>query len=451
MSVMCPVHLCRIGEINLSWNNLTGLEWENMSRNLSTPAPKLLRLCLHARRRCEMPGNLFGGIPPPKLQQVELHGFRLPKVEKCLGILAPSLTSLVLSRCRLESHWNGSGSIDEEVNTGPASSDRTFFDLLSMLPLLETLSITKTTLPGDLEQDHIVHPGTPISMPNLRQFTLLGSLRVVTRVLTNIILLNDAALTLSFAHGGLNVRDTFIDLPALFVVFEKHFGAAAKSGAYYSHTSIDLDVDINDATHHALYEFTGSSDISQQMLPTGVEFHHYWDSESDAHDAEVARFAAELCKRVPNNGPDVSIEITHLCPIDDAEGASPKDWYQVVADISCLAHLRLRYRAGIDFLSWLTDHASTPHQPNGNELHPSRYPVLCSLELADECHVTRDTTLPHIMRLLEHHYFAVTVVTSFVDSASYDCLRDTLGDALHWEKTDNWMVDARADSRDYFT
>ncbi|KZV72193.1 hypothetical protein PENSPDRAFT_751101 [Peniophora sp. CONT] len=452
------LELHRISEISLSWKTLVNDVWSmEVEKYLRNQAPELRRLCLHASRHCMMIGRrLFSGVPPPKLQELKLEDFQLPKIDHCTALLAPTLTSLTISNCTLEVNWSVLASREEELITGLVSSNRTFFDALAMMPLLESLTIMNTDMPMDLEEDHFVPPRTPLSIPHLRHLHLQGSLRVISRVLTNVTLPSTSSLTLWFDYDDLGVNvDSFVNLPAFTAVIKKHFATAADGGAYYSRTSMEFDIDDDqDVMHSAQYIFTDPRNTAAHVLPTRVELGHYWGWHADKHTADICALAQSLCELVPHNGPDVSLEVMQICPIDDSDGVLGSDWYRTAAPMKGLTHLHLRHHASIEFLSWLTDGATLPSRYAGDvDIPPPQgpiYPFLHSLEFTDECYVTRDTTLSDILQLLEHHLFNVTVKGCHVDLTACDRLRDVLGDLLDWEWKENWMADANSDTMDCF-
>ncbi|KZV72195.1 hypothetical protein PENSPDRAFT_683893 [Peniophora sp. CONT] len=442
--------LHRIGEISLTGQTLYTCDWDNVSAWLCKPAPNLRRLHLSTYNLYDrFHSDLFGNQKPPKLQEVELIGFRVPKIHHCSTLLPQTLTSLVLTRCWLRT-WDDS----------PNHSGSTLFNALGMMPLLETLSITNSELPPHLtEVDGSSLPTKPLAFPHMRRITFEANLRAVYRLLTNIELPTTAGLTLLIKYNASGIKDDpTIDVQKFLSVFKKQLGDAARNGAYYAQTTLNFDMDPDDqGSRHAFYTFIHPRHSGSHLLPERVEFRHYIDPNSFEFADEVCSFANSLCELVPHNGADVSLEVCQLCPFEDSN-SKVDDWLRCVADMDGLSQLRLRCDAGLEFLSWLIGSGALLDQDAQDKPSTSttaRYPRLRSLELAEECYITRDdqdaeSVLPHILKLLEHHLFGVTVKGCFGDAVARKKLHKLLGKRLRWDWRENWMANAGGDTMDCF-
>lgn len=385
---------------------------------------------------------------------MELHGFDIPDVSGCRTLLPPALTSLVLSRCSLH-YW--SILTEEEATVFDKDARRlSFFDALGNMPLLETLSITDTDLPGDLtESEDYVLPTKPVTFARLRQLTFQGNLRAVSRLMTNIDLPDTASISLWFKHDFVGIRDDpVIDVQRFLSVISKHIAAATQDGAYYAQTTLDFDMDPDkNGSRQAFYTFTDPCQRGSHALPERMEFRHYMDPDTFDFMDEICTFANSLCETVPHNGLDAALEISQVCPFVEY-GPGPDAWLRCVAGMDGLTRLRLRCDAGLEFLSWLTESGEPPQEKTGTS-SSTRYPHLRSLELEEECYITQndgsgESVLPCLLRLLEHHLFIVSIKGCFGDLVSRKQLHERLGKKLRWDWRENWFADARGDTMECF-
>ncbi|KZV72194.1 hypothetical protein PENSPDRAFT_751102 [Peniophora sp. CONT] len=432
--------LHRISEISLTGQTIDNCGWGHVEKWLRSPAPELRRLCLESPEDdCQLDSyHLFGDHLPQKLREVELCGFVLPEVRGCSSLLPPGLTSLTLRGCLLH-NWRVL-SAGEANALGRSPRTDTFFEALGAMPLLEALSITFTELPEDFAlEDGYPFPSKPVAFPHLRRFTFDGNLRAVSRLLTNIDLPITASIALYFQHDfSIKNADPAIDVQMFLTVFKKHLAAASEDGAYYAQTTLDFEMfSDEESVPHAYYTFTNARQHGLRKLPERMEFRHYWDPSSLKFLDEISSFADSLCMLVPHNGPDVALHVSQTCPFSES-GSEADDWLRCFASMDALTQLRLTFfnEAGSDFLSWLS--GPTTGQQSSEAPSGARYPLLHSLELAN-IHVDQNKELPHVLKLLEHHLFTLTVTATVGDFAAYEKLRKLLGERLQWNPDRFWM------------
>ncbi|VDB88647.1 unnamed protein product [Peniophora sp. CBMAI 1063] len=443
--------LHRIGEIFVSWKTIKANERFDVTSSLRKEAPMLrsLRLCFsfyHAM----WPQSFFCGVPPQNIRDVELDSVRLPRISSCSTLLAPTLTTLVLYNCSFEtelSFFDGNP-MAEEILDADLLLDRTFFDALAKMPLLESLSVINTSMPIGLialEHDHFAPPVSPPTLSHLRELKLQGTVRVVTRLLMNIAIPSTTSLDICFQHRYDRFQtDSFIDLSGFRAFLGAYFRDAANSGAYYSANSMDLSLSSNKYTlHHAKYAFTAPRcPTSTHVLPSRIELGHAWDWEAD-YIRDICALAASLCEVIPCSGPEVSLEVVQVDPLGEAEGLLQRhqDWYQPAAKMVNLTSLHLHGYATTQFLKWIASQDTFVLPLTGDTQRSTRFSKLNSIELSDVYRMgSQDSTLSYLSQLMEHRPLTVTVRNCVVEMVDYNRMRSILGDRLHCERVDNHII-----------
>ncbi|VDB88646.1 unnamed protein product [Peniophora sp. CBMAI 1063] len=435
--------LYRIGELFVSWTSPRESRWPEIGDHLRSEAPQLRSLRLHTQIHCAAWAHgLLGDTPPPNLQEVELIGVSLPKVAGCASILAPTLVSLALVGCAFESGlfaFEGDDPADEAL-VAELLSSQTFFEALAMMPLLESLSIVDTRMPIGVRHKHFTPPARPVSLPHLRELKLESTVRVLTRMLVNIAIPADASLDLCFQHQYHRFRtDPFIDMPGFRTFFKDRFRDAVQyHDTYYSSTSMDFSVKSGRyAAHQVEYVFAAPRNVaSAHAVPSKVRLGHVWDWEAQ-YVLDICAFATSLCELVPHNGSELFLEVEQTEPIYDFNGRQlPQQWYWPAAVMDNLKSLNLRGYAATVFVEWVVGHDTLPRHKAGHEAPSMRYPKLSALRLFGSCRITRDSILPLILQLLEHHHFEVAVRDCSIAADAYYCLRDVLGDKLKCDSAD---------------
>ncbi|VDB88648.1 unnamed protein product [Peniophora sp. CBMAI 1063] len=438
--------LHRTNEVSLTGQVINSVEWDYIASWLCSPAPELQRLHLESYAiggYRQIDGHrLFACRAPPNLREVQLRGFLMPQV--CGTLLPATLTSLVLEQCSL-----GPWSVFPSSNPAERGSSLSFFDALARMPLLEVLSVTGTRLPEDLEELDVFVEPERVNLSHLRQLTFQGSLRAIYRVLVSVDLPITTSIVLWFQYDsrtGIQDDSEAVDVSKLLAVFEKHLSSATREGSYYEQTKLRFSLEPGEyAEREVSCTFINPRQCGEHALPERMQFVHFINGDSGDtlyFTDEIHALANSICDIVPHNGPDVALEVSQAYGFEEAD-LRPDDWLRCAASMTGLTHLHLDGEAGIEFFAWLIVHEGRL-QHTEDTPQPTLYPLLASLKLSGECHITDDgyenSLLSHVLWMLEHHKFAVSVKGCLGDFGARKKLCEVIGEKLEWDWKENELA-----------
>ncbi|KZV72188.1 hypothetical protein PENSPDRAFT_367904 [Peniophora sp. CONT] len=336
--------------------------------------------------------------------------------------LVPSLTSLILLSCDLQYHW----STIEDEEDGVEAGTETIFDALYHLPLLQVLVIDDCRLPVDLDSDdEFTPPKKPLAFPHLRKLTLHGNVRMVTRLLDNMVVPPSTSLNLWYYHvRDVAVHDPVIDMAKAVSFFTRHFNAAAANGAFYSHTDMMYDSGADsrsdDPLRRVTFEYRDPKQTGATPLPEQTTIKHLWTKELDIFIHEYCDFAESFHKTIPCDTESASIHTSQLGTFHFHHPfIAYANWYDGILKMSQVKSLRLTNNA-IDVCALLL--RST-----------QQIPTLNSLELED-CHL--DGHEQEIDELLQQRP-ALNIYTTDCTGVEGARLRFEVKfkDRIHWDRS----------------